>query len=321
MTEQEFRDALKRQIGQTGLSSDRQYQVLAGMKGGNGKVRIRNKWKIALVLAALVMLGMTGALAGSTWGINWAGEKVEIGPLRVVTMTEQEKEVWKLIESTGEAGDVVYVWHTNADGQKSWAHTTTKDKYADSLEEMQELIAAESLLIWPEWLPEGYEMAIGRVKYDCAWPGQYTLRHAEKNDDGIEVMWMASPEEYRFASNYTLRMENAAGDVLMITVSMENKADNKILEIPEGATASKISIADMEDAMLVSSAASKELAARRFLGRTVKYSSNHRGHFYNGEFRMDETLQMYNRLVIQIKATDADMSEADLLAIFGLTAQ
>lgn len=322
MTEQEFRDMLKQQVGQTGLSSDRQYRVLAGMKGGEGKVRTWNKVKLSLVLAALVVLSVGAAVASSSRGVNWAGEVIEIWPLGRVTQSEQELAVDRFADEAREDGDVVYFWQIHEDGKKKLAwYEGESNRYADSMAEMQAWIETAALLPWPEWLPEGYAMDIGRVGLACKWPGTHVLRHRATFEDSYDVMWISIPEEYRFVSNYTLRLENDEGEILIISVNMANRGDEKILRISEDASAVKISIEGMSDALLVDSKTSKVLTARRYLGRNLQYTKFWGFLEPDDQLRLSEQMGLNDSLVLEVNTTDADLSVEDLLAIFGLTTE
>lgn len=322
MTEQEFRDALKRQVGQTGLSSDRQAQVLAGMKGGESKVRTWNKMKIALVMAALVVLSVGAAVAGSSRGVNWAGEVIEVRPLVLAAQSEQELAVDRFADAAREDGDVVYFWQIHEDGKKKLAwYEGGSSTYADSMTEMQAWIEAAALLPWPQWLPDGYTMDTGRVGLACKWPGTHVLRHRATFEDSYDVMWISIPEEYRFVNNYTLRLENEDGKILQIHVNMANRGDEKILRISDDASAEKISIEGMSDALLVDSKTSKVLTARRYLGRNLQYTKFWGFLEPDDQLRLSEQMGLYDSLVLEVNTTDADLSVDALLAIFGLTTQ
>lgn len=320
MTENEFRDALKQQIGQSGLSSDRQTQVLARMKGEERKVRTTNKMKTCLVLAALVVLGTTVAVASCTMGINWAGEKVEVLPLTLVQRSDLELAMERFVDEAREVGESVYVWQIQEDGQKPLAwFEGGSNAYAGSIEELQAWIASAEWLPWPEWLPEGYTMDIGRVGFACKWPGGHVLRQRDTFEDAYEVVWIAIPEEYRFVYNYTLRLENETGEVLYISASMGKRGSEKILRIPDGATAERISVADMSDALLVEAKDSKELVARRYLGRTLQYTQFYVFRIQQGDqLRLSEQMNVYDSLALQVQTTDPDLTADDLLSVFGL---
>lgn len=322
MTEQEFRDALKHQVGQTELSSERQAQVLAGMKGGESKVRTWNKMKLALVLAALVVLTVSAAVASGSRGVNWAGEVIEVRPPVIAAQSEQELAADRFADEAREDGDVVYFWQIHEDGKKKLAwYEGESNRYADGMAEMQAWIENAALLPWPQWLPDGYTMDTGRVGLACKWPGTHVLRHRVTFEDCYDVMWISIPEEYRFVNNYTLLLKNEEGEILQIHANMANRGDEKILRISDDASAEKISIEGMSDALLVESETSKVLTARRYLGRNLQYTKFWGFLMPDDQLRLSEQMGLYDSLVLEVNTTDADLSEDDLLAIFGLTAK
>ena len=76
MTEQEFRERLKRSARNDGLTPEHQMQVLARIGKDDKTVRMSNHVRIAGAIVLVLMLGMTGAIAGGMGAIDWDGNPV-----------------------------------------------------------------------------------------------------------------------------------------------------------------------------------------------------------------------------------------------------
>lgn len=317
MTENEFRDALKKSVGHTGLSSARQMKVLAGMKGGEGKVRTWKKMKLSLVLAALVVLSMGVAVAGSSWRVQWDGGLVETGAPTYALTSEADKRMAE-IAAQSEHGVVTHVWNMNAQQSDSTGIISGGSEYADSVEELQNWVEADANMVWPSWLPEGYTMEWGRADLECDYYGGYVLQGWETTEDGFIVGRFLIPEKDRLIGGYNLRLVNAKGQILSIDMRLQQAKTQPYVQVTEEGSVTMLNIEGMSNAMLVSSDTQLILLARRILSKPVRINWLNS---YPPDESWQESLDFFNSVSILIMAEDPALTQADLLAIFGLTAE
>lgn len=318
MTENEFRDALKKSVGHTGLSSDRQAKVLAGRKGEKRTVRTSYKMKIALVIAAAMLLGATGAVASGLGGVNWDGKPVQYNEYKSITATEKGARLDALYNVPEDAIVAVAVNLNAREGEAGGILGTTSDYFASSLEEMQVWVEADGTLDWVKALPRGYELKLGRVGYACGKQGGMELLSHETTDDGYMLTQFLIPEECRFMSNYFIRLINAAEDEVTISVRMDAvDVKNKVFRAGDDAEVTLLSVAGMDHALAIDNGEKVQLALHQAYAVPVY-------HYYMGIGRSGQWYDHvghYKGLTIEITATDARLTAADLLAIFGLTAE
>lgn len=317
MTEQEFRDALKQSVGHTGLSSDRQMKVLARMKGEERKVRTWNKLKISLVLAVVLVLGMTGAVAGGLGAVDWFGEETTPYDRRIIGHTEDEARMLELHTASMDA--VLSVVHAlNGQlGDIGGMFDMTCDFFASSVEEMQTWVEADGSLEWVAAIPEGYELELGRVGYACHDDGRFELIEQETTEDGYQVAKFRMPEECRFMQNYVLRIVNDNGDTIRIMVSMHHGEGNQVFNVEEGSEVRQLTVEGKDNALFIASQTEVQLAVREQFDEVIGYITPDIR--YDG--KPTQSRSLLGGVTIEITASDETLTADDLLAIFGLTAQ
>lgn len=318
MTEQEFRDALKKSVDHTGLSSERQMKVLAQMKGEGKQVRKgSSRMKLILVLAVIAALSVTGAVAGGLGGVDWNGEPTQMPQAIPLSATEQGARVQELFRAP-EKGQIVNVVNMNPqEGQIAGIFDSSSDFYASSLEEMAAWVKADGSLAWPVYIPEEYrELRMGRVSYVCSSEGSFELVSREKTDDGYLRYVFEMPEEHRFMSSYFLSLLNEQGEELIVNVAMyDDLSVENAFAVTEDSEVMVLTVEGMDQALAVVSPEETLLAMRCVLEKPLSYTTVESG--YDGSVRQyDDELQ---NLVIKIIAPD--MTASDMLAIFGLKVQ
>lgn len=319
MTEREFRDALRQCVGCNGLSSERQQQVLARMKGEKKNVSVSNKMKIALALALVLMLGMTAAVASGLGGVDWNGNPTqppETTPLKDVENGERMNE---LFAQPGYGVIQCLVAPEELIAQNGVMNGLTVDFFSESLEEMEAWVTGDGSLPWPQKLPEGYTIKLGRTGYMCGVSGGLTEISRETTEDGYLRVQYELPPENRFMSNYFLNLVNEAGEELVIHVQSEY--GNYLAYSFYAGEDSKVTKLDIEgaaNALFIQSPEQLKLALRRPLAEPkTGYYMDYMEYYTIGQ-PMEYT-QDFQNLVIVINATE--LAEDDLLAIFGLTAK
>lgn len=317
MTEQEFRDALKKSVGNTELSSDRQMKVLAGMKGEERKVRTWSKMKVSLVLVLVLALLMGGAVAGGLDGVDWNGEPAQMPQTIPLSATEQGARIQELYNVPGKGQIVNVVTMNPREGQIAGMLDDTSDFYASSLEEMKAWIEADGTLYWPAYIPDEYhELRMGRVGYVCSSEGSFKLVSKEKTEDEYLRYVFEMPEDHRYMSSYFLSLLNEQGDEFIINVAMyDHLSLESSFAVEENSKITVLDVAGMDHALVIESPEETLLAMHYALEKPMVYKIVEGMH----DGRVREYDNEFQNLVIKITAPD--MAISDLLAIFGLTAK
>lgn len=319
MTEQEFRQALICSVSDAGLSPERQQKVLAAMKGEERTVRTSNKMKITLVLAAVMLLGSTVALAAGIMGyVKWDGTAVE-NPYPLVASTPMPAVVTedpmeavseattRILNSTpqGEAVCVTYLENTRI------SHGIVQDIGVSTIEEAQQRIAP-SQLPWPGHIPEGYALSYGWTNYLCSTEGTYELIDTEVTEENLRVERLRLPEEHAVLKEYTLHFEDEKGHALTIYAEMKYNTGDGYVAIEDHASVQAVQAPGMDNALLLGpreSTGSQSLHMRRILDEQVMCLMPERT-LLDGAFVVDA----YDEILIYVEA-DA-LTEQELLDVF-----
>ncbi len=269
MREQEFRDALKQQVGQTGLSSDRQAQVLAGKKGGEGKVRTWNKMKLSLVLAALVVLSVGVAVATEIVKyVNWDGEPVDYeGPAYTVleekTDPVRDPIADELIRNK-KLEEILQIFYP---GRYNAARSEGHRMKVASLEELRQLAGDDTPLLIPTSVPEGFTLTLSHVFFTCRRGTTYRLLSEEMLDYGIRVQRSACEPEDLFLCSYFLYFENPEGERLNFSGRMLYREENALHA--EDAQVKVLQVTGMEQAICFDHGSYEMVRMRRALEEPI----------------------------------------------------
>lgn len=319
MTEQEFRDALKKSVGHTGLSSERQIQVLARREREKKKRTMSNQMKIVVVTMMVLLLSVTGAVAAGLGGVDWNGNPAQPPELVPLEDAKNGNRMIEIMEQPGYGVIQCVVAPRQSIDENGVLNGLTVDFFSESLEEMEAWVKADGTLQWPSILPDGYTLKLGRVGYMCGTPGGLKEISNEKTEDGyMHIQYELSPEN-RFMNSYFLNMANEAGHELVIHVQMEI---GNFLEYTfyagEGSKVAKLNIMGASNALYIDSELQNKLALRRPLSeiKHAYYMDYLDVYIIGGP---TERTQDFENVVTVINSTE--LTENDLLAIFGLTAQ
>ena len=309
MTEQDFRDALKRQVGQTGLSSDRQAQVLAGMKGRQSKVRVNHWFRFAVVVAVVLVLCVTGAAAGGRFLVDWQGEKLPDVQL------ETDQRMWQL-KDWRMKGKWASILKWNEEREKyTGILAGTLEVSAASLTQLRTWVMADGTLPWPENIPEVYQqLRIGTVEYACEPEGEIRLRNQETTEDGYIISYFDMPKAHRFVKGYYLYLKDDEGHTLLIQMNLIEAGGKLALPMQDGDTFMELRVDGMLQAAAIESAGTTYVALRQAVQPALTCKSV--GGYPDGVVK--EWQSAYECLEIIIIG---DGTPDDLLAIFGLTAE
>ena len=150
MTEQEFRDKLKQGVGYTALSSDRQRQVLAGMKEERSRRRACGKLKSVLVAGMIVLLMTGGAVAGGWYLVDWHGKPMP------TTNVQSDQRMLQLMDWRTKGKWVSIMKRDEARGKYTGILASGLEVFAPSLDKLQAWVTADGTLPWPENIPAAY---------------------------------------------------------------------------------------------------------------------------------------------------------------------
>ena len=309
MTEQEFSDTLKKQVGHTGLSSDRQAKVLAGMRGGESKVRLNKRWKMVVVAAVILALCLTGATAGERFLVNLQGEKLPDIQL------QSDQRMWELKDwrMKGKWASIVK-WDEEREAYKGIL-ASTLEAAASSLVQLRSWVTADGTLPWPENIPEAYrQFRMGRVEYACEQDGEIKLRNQETTEDGYIISYFDMPKAHRFVKGYYVSLEDDERHTLQIQMNLIEADGQSALPMEDGSTFTELDVDGMLQAVAIESAGETYVALYQMVQPALPYKSV--AGYPDGTVRewqsTDDCLE-----IIMIGQGTPD----ELLAIFGFTAK
>lgn len=311
MTEQEFRERLKKSVGHIGLSSDRQMKVLAGMKEGERKVRTWSGMKIALAagIVLLLMTGVTGAIAGGWRLLDWSGEPLQS------QRVESDQRMMELMDkySNGQAVSVLK-WNEAA-GDYRGVLAASVDLNVYSFEKLQSWVTADGTLPWPVNIPEEYQqLTQGEVRYACKAEGEFRLRKQEVTEDGYVISCFLLPNDHRFMEGYTIYLRDENRQRLSIWLQLTKKQGVYGMPAEDGSTFTELKVDGMLQAIAIESAEETRVALRQEVWPPLEYKVVKA--LPDGV--IEESMMEYDCLEIQIIGQGTPY---DLLAIFGLTAE
>ncbi len=316
MTEQEFRDALKRQVGTTGLSSDRQYRVLAGMKGEERKVRTWNKLKLSLVLAALLVMTMGAAVATEIVKyVNWDGEPVDY-----------EEPVYDAIERPADAirdpiaeelirnkklEEVLMIFYPGqVNIMKNEGHRTE----VTSLEELRQLAGEDTLLPIPVSVPEGFTLMGSHVYYTRKNGTTYQYLGEERYEAGIRAKRYTCDPDDLWMVQYFLYFRDQNGEHLNFSATLTYREEQYLKA--DAIEVKSLQVPGMEKAVFIDQGDRKCIHVRKTLQEPIACQILI---LSPGGIETPKTDRQYYALELQANSTVCDADT--MLSCFGLTAQ
>lgn len=314
MTEQEFRDALKRQVGQSGLSFDRRYSVLERIGKEEKMMRVSSKVKIGVILALVLAMGMGAAVAAGSLYVGWDGKGVPPGPIYEWDSSMADKAVALASERPDHEA-----WRI------SWPMTETENGGAmffgeaqitfSTLDEAAELLSEDAYLPWIKAIPDEYSYQRGYATYR---PLHSYERIGEENLDGFNVERARIPEDQRRMCRYSLTFANEAEQEMHVTVYLDwGDGTGRVFTVGEGGSAKRLVLKGMKDALLTKQPnGTRGLSAHKMLSEPV-HVIEELGIFYPD---WDQYIE-FGSIYIGVGTTDDSLTEDDLLAVFALTPQ
>lgn len=257
MTEQEFRDGLKKCVEHAGLSAECQQQVLERMKGERKTVRASNKIRIALVLGLLALLMTGGAVAGGRYLVDWHGEplqmrQVQSDPRMMELKDWRTKGKWASIQK----------WNDEWEAY-SGILASGMEAYAPTLDKLQAWVTADGTLPWPGNIPSTYRMYKGMVEYACGQEGEARLRSQEITEDGYIISYFDMPQEHRFIATYVLYLRDDEHHELQIQVALTQAEGAYGLPMEDGGTFVELDVEGVQQAVAIEFAGVTYVALRQ----------------------------------------------------------
>lgn len=287
MTEKELRKSLNDYLPAAGLPENRREALLAQIRAegqsaaaplhrkGDNEMTRYGKFRVALVLAAVLLLSMTIAVAAGMSGfVNFKGQPVDdpelIYPTIIPTSTprpgEMTADAWH--EIVEQATNTAWEYKVSVEYETKYGGKGTGrnvQRHVQSLEEMDALLGDRLEL--PD-IPEGYAFLSGYVSMDCDADSAYELVHEETPAEGVVIRHYAIPEGEEIPTSYVLTLRNDAGDTIRCIVQMWNDADI-YFDVAEEDVVRTPAVPGMDDALLLIKPDKTELTMRRGLDEPV----------------------------------------------------
>lgn len=257
MTENEFRNALKRSAGHGGLSSERQMEVLARMNGKKKTMRSSKQIKIALMFGLLALLMAGGAAAGGRYLVDWQGEPLQL------TQVQSDPRMMELKDWRAKGK-----WASIQKWNDEWASysgmlASGMEAYAPTLDKLQAWVTADGTLPWPGNIPSTYQMCKGLVEYVCGQEGEIRLRSQETTEDGYIISYFDMPQEHRFVARYAIYLKDDEHHELQIQ-AMLTRADGAYgLPMEDGGNFAVLDVEGMQKAVAIEFAGVTYVALRQ----------------------------------------------------------
>lgn len=200
-----------------------------------------------------------------------------------------------------------------ADTLTSRRYTVERKATIGTWEELQALVADTSLPL-PAALPEGYGITELRVTYDCRAGGAYTPVSTEERTLSIDgsaiiITRYRASEEHDIVTGYFVQMTNDAGETMYIDARLTQATDDHGFGLWDDEIAQAVTVAGMDNALLVEGSARTQLYLRRALPEAICVIN---------PLMLDdltsESLDVYADLFIRVQATGLDGDA--LLAVF-----
>lgn len=265
MTEQEFREKLKQSVGRTGLSSDRQMKVLAGMKEERSRRSTWGKLKIVMVMGMIVLLMTGGAVAGGRYLVDWHGKplqmrQVQSDPRMMELKDWRAKGKWASIQKWNEE------WETY-----SGILASGMEAYAPTIDKLQAWVTTDGTLPWPGNIPPTYQMCKGLVEYVCGQEGEIRLRSQETTEDGYIISYFDMPQEHRFIARYAMYLRDDEHHELQIQATLTHADGAYGLPMEDGGTFTALKVEGMQQAVAIKFAGATYVALRQAVQPALVY--------------------------------------------------
>ena len=286
MTEQQEKAKFKQAIDHT--LSDIQgdaflaQRVLARAEKGAKPVKYHIPKALVIALIALLCVG-TAVAAGVYGGtVNWLGEVVpdESVPAVMPTMAPamestnidfNEDVLGQLVKE----GTKLMVYRQAEDGTRLPELSTRMMREADSEEAFFALLADNTELPLPNFIPEGYEFVRGEVYYQCRNEGEWKQVEQRVLDGGFMAEWYTLDEADEVIDAYYLFYRESQEDYhyLSVNASLSEGRDvtEQVFSFLPGQTPSVVQVAGMDYALAITAENRCSLSMLRALDQPVAY--------------------------------------------------
>lgn len=285
MTEKQLRERLTEYLSPADLPDSRKEALLkqirqeappAPEKGEPNMFR-PNKFRTVLVLAAiLTLLSFTVALAAGMGGyVNFKGERVD--DLIMPQPTPMPTQGPEPTDLTDEAFTAILNSVMNTSFDRLVAVSYDNDlggmggsrgviASANTLDEMTSLLGDAMPL--PR-IPEGFSFRHGHAELGCDADSAYELVSEEVTPEGVTIRYYAIPEGEAVPIDYSLSLENDAGDVIYCSVQLGFSDSGHHFGVNEEDIVQTPAVPGMDDALLIIRPDSTRLAMRHTLDEPI----------------------------------------------------
>lgn len=245
----------------------------------NETMSVNNKKRLSRGVVAVIVAAACLALCGAGYAAglfrqqyNWRGEAVgELHPGE--TMVSQDKVIE--LHSLSDAETVQAILDDRKDRElvivrdANGEHFSQRSESVSSVDELREKLKKEnSPLRVPYEIPAGYTLTNAYVAYEST--GGYALTSAETCMDGLVVNRYSAPPENDFISYYRMDYENGEGDRIFVFARMTQETAYGFSAIT-GETMKAITVAEMDEALLRTSAESASISMLQYLDEPIDY--------------------------------------------------
>lgn len=268
MSEHEEKARFRQHIDHTlsGLTGDPFLcqRVMAHARKGESKMKHRFHLTKGFVVALIVLLCMSTAVAGGIYGgsISWKGDvlydeqpEVYVAPTAAPpdTAIDPDQRICDLNDELRADGKALVIWHADENGKAHRYVSTRLTQDVQEAEVLRELVT-QAGFPWPR-IPDGYEMVQGTVFYACREGGEWQLTDTQDQGDGLTAEWYALSDADALVSGYDLllRKNGVAEQYIDVYVDMQEVSDPQeaFIGFREGERIEVLNVPGMDDAIAV----------------------------------------------------------------------
>lgn len=277
MTEKQLRESLNEYLPAAGLPEKGREALLAAIRTegppaaplhqkGDNEMSGYGKFRVTLVLAAVLLLSLTIALAAGLSGyVNYRGEPVT--RQNMASATPMPAKPLQTAEAGTEAEEIAALFTSALNDKRlnpddrltilNWQESA--DSATSSLSEAQiPLTSMEELAaIWEgvplPVLPEGYAFFGGNAYLSCAGDSAYEPDGQETTAEGIVLTRYRIPEGKSVVTSSAVYFKDAQGRYISCLMQLMDEGEDVFFKVNEENTMKPAAVPGMEEALLIAS--------------------------------------------------------------------
>lgn len=334
MTEKELRESLNDYLPTAGLPENRREALLRTIRAdgkpaavplhlkGENEMSKYGKFRVSLVLAAVLLLSFTIALAAGMSGfVNYKGEPVE--PQNMVSATPMPENAQQTPETALE--DELMALFTavlndkrlNPDDQltilsmqdSADSATTSVSEARISLSSLEELAALWEGVPLPE-IPEGFTFFTGSAHLSCAGDSAYEPAGQESTPEGVTLTHYTIPQGKAVVTSCAIYLKDAEGRYISCLMRLMHDGENVFFTVNEENSLKTAAVSGMNEALLITSPNGNALHMNGALDAPVEV-------WYSDPYMWEKGMKtaVYDKVRIDVQSPY--LSAEELLTMFG----